>query len=158
MFPMRNRERAFILLEVMLALLILAVAMTAILRGFIMSLGTIRENTIMMKSSLLVETLLDDYELEPPVDGRADGSFADDKRFGPEWKSYFWERDVEEEDVDYDGFASDPLQEREPILFMTLRIVYDDGQYRRFVPIEVETALLPSEVFTRESLQSSQLF
>ncbi len=153
-----SARRGFVLLEVMLALLILAVAMTAILRGFIMSLGAIRENTIMLNASLLVETLMDDYELEPPVDGRAEGGFAEDSRFGEEWANYFWERDVEEEEIDYDGFPRNPLQEQEPINYMTLRIIYDDGQYRRFTPIELKTALIPAEIYSSDAVQSSQLF
>lgn len=151
-------RRAFVLIEVMVALVILAVAMTAILKGFVTVLATIRENTTATRAALLAETLMDDFELEPPVEGEADGSFADDIRFGEEYAAYFWEFEVEEVEIKYDGFPSNPLQEQEPLYEMTLRIIYDDKQYRRFVPVTVTTYLLDSEVFSREAMQSSQLF
>jgi len=154
----RATRRAFVLLEVMIALIILAVAMTAILRGFVIVLGTIRENATALKATLLVESLMDDLELEPPVEGHADGKFEDDDRFGEEYAAFGWDREVEEVQVKYDGFPADPMQEEEPLYKMTIKITYDDGKYRSFTPITVTTYLLGSEVFDREALQSSQLF
>lgn len=155
---MNATRRAFVLLEVMVALIILAVAMTAILRGFIVVLGTIRENATALKATLLAESLLDDLELEPPAEGHAEGDFADDDRFGEEYAHFSWDREVEEESVRYDGFPADPMQDEEPLYKMTVKILYDDGKYRKFTPIVVTTYLLENEIHTREALQSSQLF
>ncbi|MCB2154238.1 type II secretion system GspH family protein [bacterium] len=157
--PVQSKQRpAFVLLEVMLALVILSVAMTALLRGFILSIHTIRENNIVATATLLAETLMEDYELEPPVEGQDEGFFTDDERFGEDFKNYAWEREVEESDVDYSDAPRVELQDPEPIYEMKLQIIYDDGENRRFVPIAIDTYLLETQLFSDKALEKNQLF
>jgi len=153
-----KRAPAFILLEVMVALLILSVTMTALLRGFTIALHSIRENRIVVQATLLAESLLDDYELEPPGEGREEGSFAEDPRFGEDYAPFYWERDIDTEDPDYDDIPKSTLQENEQIFVMTLSIIYDDGRNRRFIPLRFETFLLEPQVFSDQALMGNQLF
>lgn len=155
---LRPRRRSFVLLEVMVALVILSVTLTTLLRGFIIAMSAIRQNRVVQTASLLAESLLEDYELEPPLEGRRDGSFADDERFGEAFAAYTWERDVEEVDVDYDVIPRDPLMEPEPLYQLTLVIRHDDGVHRPFKPFELTTYLLDSQLYSDEALQQNQLF
>jgi len=150
-------RKSFVLLEVTLSLVILSVTMTAVLRGFMLALDGARENAIIMKSSLLAQTLMEDYEIEPPDLGRENGAFEDDKRFGEEFENYFWERDVEEIDLRYDGFPRDPFAEELPLYELTLRVIYEDDRYR-YVPFEVTTFLVEPTLFGPDAIQQNQLF
>ncbi len=157
--PLRfKRDRSFVLLEVTVALIILAVAMTGILRGFVIGLNSIRMNKIALSATLLAESMLEDFELEPPIEGRDEGEFADDDRFGEDFKNFKWRYQVKEEEVDYDDIPKDPLQEPEPLYELELDIIYDDGRHQPFVPVSVTTYLLDTQLFSTDALQSSQLF
>ena len=154
----KKRKASFILLEVIVAMLILAVGMTAILRGFMMALSTIRENRVIEQAALLAETLMDDYEVEPPLDGKKDGAFEDDDRFGDDYAFFYWERDVDEEKLKYNDRPRNPLQELEPVYDMELKIIYDDGNYRRFEAIVIHTRLSDIQLFSDDAIQANQLF
>lgn len=154
----RSAVTAFVLLEVMISLLILTFSMTAILRGFVIAMSTVRENRLIETSSLLAQSLLDDYEIELPTEGKKDGSFSDDGRFEDAFKNFYWERVIEEEDVDYDEIPKDPLQEMEPLLNIRLKIIYDDGRYKRFTTLVVDTRLLDVQLFSQNAIQQNQLF
>lgn len=159
-FPCRPSSRAasFVLLEVTLSMMILAVVLAGLLRGFVLSMSGIRETRITNMASLLAESLMEDYEIEPPLEGRKEGDFAEDIRFGEAFANYRWERDVEEIDVDYDEIPRDPLQEPEPLFELELRIYYDDGIHRPFMPVSITTYLLDTQLFTDDAIQSNQLF
>jgi hypothetical protein len=154
----RRRRWSFVLLEVLVALLILGVAMTAVLRGFMMTNHALRENLIVLEATYLADSLVQDFELEPPLPGRHDGEFADDPRFGERFERYQWELEVEEEAIRYRKVPRKALQDPEPLYPFTLRIIYDDGQYRRFVPVQVDSALLETQLFSDNALQANQLF
>lgn len=153
-----SKKKAFVLLEVLISMLILAVATTAILRGFIIAMSTVRENMLAETSILLAQSLLDDFELEPPKKGKLDGKFEDDERFGEPFTAFFWEIDVDEERVKYDEIPKDPLQELEPLYNMELRIIYDDGKYKRSNTLVLNTRLLDLQLFSQDAIQKNQLF
>ena len=154
-----RRRRSFVLLEVTIALVILGVSMGAVLRGFMIGFYSLKEIRLIEEASLLAETMLEDYELEPPPEGDREGFFVDDPRFGEAFANYEWVRDVEEEELRYSGeVPRDPLQELEPLYRIRLEIWYDDGESRRFMPIAVETYLLDTTIFSQEAIQANQLF
>ncbi|MDK2971031.1 MAG: hypothetical protein PWP23_786 [Candidatus Sumerlaeota bacterium] len=155
---LRRTRRSFVLLEVMVALVILSVVLTTLLRGFVIAMSAIRENRVVETATLLAESLLEDYELEPPMEGSKEGTFEEDERFGEAFAAYTWERRVEEIDVDYDEIPRDPLMEPEPLYELTLSIRYDDGRHRPFRPFEITTYLMDSQLYSDEALQENQLF
>jgi type II secretory pathway pseudopilin PulG len=155
---MTRRARSFVLLEVILSLMILSIVLTTLLRGFVIALGVIRETRIVSTATLLAESLLEDYELEPPLPGSRDGLFSDDPRFGSAFAAYRWERRVDEVSIRYARVPRNPLQEPEPLYRLELSIVYDDGRHRRFTPMRLTTYLLDTELFSDEALQENQLF
>ncbi len=153
-----NNNQGFVLLEVLISMMILAISMTAILRGFMIAMSTVRDNQQIEVASLLAQSLLDDFELEPPKKGKMDGSFLDDERFGEPFKDYSWEIDVEEERVTYDEIPKDPLQELEPLYNMELKIIFDDGRYKRSVPLVINTRIMDVQLFSQTAIQNNQLF
>jgi len=154
----RKRTKSFVLLEVIISMLILAISMTAILRGFTIALSTIRVNRIVEISSHLAQSLLDDYDIVPPPTGYEEGDFSNDSRFGEQFEDYYWERRVDEEDIRYDDIPSDPLQEFEPIYDVELRIIYDNGKLRSFVPLTITTRLIETETFSENAISGNQLY
>lgn len=148
----------FMLLEVLLSMVILSVMLTALLRAFILSNNSMREAKIVATASYLAETMLEDYELEPPLDGNEEGTFAEDKRFGEDYQAYSWERRVEEIEPRYREMPRGMQRDIETMMEIRLRIIYDDGKTRRFVPMDVTTYLLDSQLFTDDALRTNQLY
>jgi hypothetical protein len=148
---------AFVLLEVTLSLLILAVTMGAALRAYIMGMNAIRENRILTVATLMAETLMDDLEIEPPIPGRMGGSFKDDPRFGEAYSVWSWERMIEEEEIKYEQKSNNPLQEAEPLYTMELKILYDDGTRQR-TPLIINTFLMSASIYSDATIQTNQLF
>ncbi len=157
-------RRAFILLEVMVAIVIMAVAMVALIRGFIVSLDSlqrIRHNEVAI---LLAESLMDDLILEPPAEGTTEGEFSDDSRFGEDFEGWSWELEVEAEEPNYEERPGGRLgQELEQIYFANIKIYYenpnfDRRQRDRTLYVEIDTILLEPDVFSIDSLQANQIF
>src|SRR5690606_15633716 len=86
---------AFILLEVMVAIVIIGVAMVALMRGFIVSLDSLQRIKQNETAILLARSLMDDLILEPPPEDRLEGKFANDPRFGDAFAGWEWEMEVE---------------------------------------------------------------
>lgn len=154
----KPRKSGFVLLEVTLAIVILAVVMTALLRGFLIAMYSVKRIEVTAVATQLAESLMEDYELEPPVRGRADGEFADDQRFGEEFANFQWRREVEIVEAEYDDIPRNPLREPEPLYKMNLQIWYDDGRNDPFLPIQINTYLMRPEIFSRQATLSNQLF
>lgn len=161
------RRRSFVLLEVTLSLIILAVAMAAVLRAFVIGFDSIKMNKVAMTASVLAETMLDDLEIVPPGEGKVTGRFDVDPRFGEGYERFSWERDVEIEEIDYDDMdMNDPLQDFEVLYRVHLRILYDTGRPTRgrrgatamFVPVDIHTYLVEATSFSDASIQGNQLF
>lgn len=160
-----RRRRSFVLLEVTLALVILALAMAAVLRAFVIGFDSIKMNKVSLTASVLAGALLDDLEIVPPGEGRVEGRFDADPRFGPDYERFTWVRDVEIEEVDYDDLeVADPLQELEVLYHVKLRILYDTGRPSRkrqpglFAAVSIDTYLLEVQAYSDPSLQGNQLF
>lgn len=156
--PSPRRRASFVLLEVTLAMMILSVVMLVSLRGFITSIGAIRELRLSMTATLLAESLLDDFELEPPSRGRGEGSFGDDERFGEPFENFTYTYTVDVIQNRYDGIPRRLFQDPEPLYEMTLEIWYDDGRFRRFRPFQTKTYLLDTQLFSDEAIVENQLF
>ncbi len=160
-----HRRRCFILLEVMVAIVIVGVAMVALLKGFILSLDTLKKIKMNEKAILLAETLMDDFVLEPPAEGDYEGEFTEDTRFGEEFEGWKWELDVEAEEPDYEERPSGRMaQDLEQLYVAELRVYYDpEGNRNRIssdgrMYVDIHTIILEPDLFSIDALQSNQLF
>lgn len=153
------RKRAFVLLEVLVAVVIMGIAFAAILRGFVLALGTVAELRTHEQAILLSKGLLQDFELEPPAKGRIEGSFADDERYGPEFAEFTFEAVIEEEDIRYRERRKGSVRsELEPVYVLDLRILHTPSRKPRRSILHLRTVLLEPTVFSQQALQSNQLF
>lgn len=156
------RVRSFVLLEVMVALVFMAVALVALLRGFTVSLDSLKKIRLNEEAIVLAKSILQDMELEPPAleNETYEGEFADDPRFGEDYEDWRWEMEVELEDVDYDVDPEGNVRrDLEPILIADLRIFYQsDVMKDEYLPIQVTTILPTPDVFSIRSIQENQLF
>jgi hypothetical protein len=154
-----RRSRSFVLLEVMLSLVILSVTLVGVMRGFVMGLNGIRETKINLQAIQLAESMLADFELEPPASDSDEGNFADDPRYGEAFENFRWEYRVEELDQRYRGETRDIDRDLEPLMLLELSIIYDNPDQRReFVPVRVETYLPELQIFSRDAIERNQLF
>jgi prepilin-type N-terminal cleavage/methylation domain-containing protein len=161
------RLRAFALLEVMVAIVIIGVAVVALLRGFILAMDTVRRIRMNETAIMLARSVLDDILLEPPAEGDYEGDFASDPRWGEEFAGWHWELQVEPEDVDYDEMPdAKGLGDLEQIYKARLIVSYGDPAATstrrrnrdRVAYIDMQTILMEPDVFSIESIARNQLF
>ena len=156
----RRGLRSFVLLEVLLSVVIAGVTLTAVLDAFITVLGTMRDKQTILTASLLAESLMAEYQIEPPEEGDEDGWFADDPRYGEEFERFSWRRDVESFEPDYDDVPSELLQELEHVYEMELTIYYHYDRRRdaRWAPVRLTTYIVEPTIFTEDAMFQNQLF
>lgn len=160
-----GRRRCFVLLEVMVAIVIVGVAMVALMRGFIISMDSMIKIKMNEEAIYLAESMFDDLILEPPSEGKHEGSFGDDIRFGEKYKDWYWELEVEEEEPDYEERPRGTLlQDLEAMYIARLKIMHEDrfgpGRHDREMRtyLNLQTILMEPDVFSMDSLEGNQLF
>ncbi len=154
------RGRAFALLEVLVALVIISVAFTAVLRGLFLGLRSLKEVRITEQALFLGESLLQDLEIEPPNEGKWSGKFSDDEaRFGKGFEAFSYEVEVREVEVRYRYKPAGTLrQELEPLYEGSIRVIHDDGHGRRAVRYNIRTYLPEFTIHTDQAIQANQIF
>lgn len=157
----RARREGFILLEVLVAMVIVAVVFVAVLRGCYIALGMSKKVRVNEQAIFLAESLLADYELEAPIeDFEREGSFGDDPRYGEEFAAFSYRIEAEEEDIRYrEKPKGKPKQDLEPVVRMTIDIFHQpQGRDEPQRLLTLNTYVLEPTIFTNEALQSNQLF
>lgn len=170
-FSLKKITRGFVLLEVILSIMILGIAIAALLRSFTISLASARRAQITTTATLLAQHILEEYEVVPPQEDHMEGSFApsdedyyydeveEARKESRRLKHYYWMVDVEIIDVDYpDHTFEGDLEDFERLIKLSVTIIYDDGQMKRFIPVRLETYLTEIEKFTYTSKRENQLF
>lgn len=154
----QSPRAAFILLEVMVSLVIVGVSMTALLRGFVMSLDTVKKVRMNEVALFLAEAFVDDLILEPPPEGRFNGEFHRDPRFGEPFEGWQWELTVEAEEPRYrERPRGLPFRRIEHEYHARLEVSYEDD-FDRTTYLTLDTILMDPDVFSAQALQSNQLF
>jgi len=154
----RPSRSGFMLLEVMVAIIIIAVAAVALLKGFFLSLDNVNRVRRNEQAILLTRGLMDDLIIEPPAAERQDGRFSDDPRYGEAYAGWLWEIDVEEIEVDYEERPSGVLfQDTEVLYKATIRISLEEND-RVEQYVELETFLMDPDIFSPQAIQENQLF
>jgi prepilin-type N-terminal cleavage/methylation domain-containing protein len=155
-------RRGFVLLEVMVAVLIIGVALVALLRGFIISLDQLKRIRYNEQAILLAKSLMDDMVLEPPAEGRFEGNFGDDPRFGEEFAEWHWRVEVQVEEPDYEARPKGTLfQEMEEVYYMQVEILREETvgrENRQYLYLDLHTIAMESDIFSTRAIQGNQLF
>jgi len=147
-------SRSFILLEILVALVILGVALAAVLRSFTNGLKSISYDRKISQAVLLAQALLEDFEIEPPEEDRAEGTFE------PDWPDYSYQAEFERVAIKYrDITASTFKRNLEPMRKVTLRIYYRGPNSIRTVSLlELETYLTDIEKYAPATKNMHGLF
>ena len=149
------RARGYALLDVVLAITILAVVVLVSLQTFHRALSAVRRGEVMARASMYAEAKIQEFQLNPPAeDLQLEGSFAEDpfyrdERLFPDADNFFWRADFEIEEVEYE----------DTLTRLNFRVIHDDGDrgFNRWVPLEIDTYLLGHERHSLESRRENLL-
>ncbi len=158
-FKTKSRRAAseaggFVLIEVMVSLVILGISVAALMQSFTISLTAIRKNEIVTQACVLAESVLQLAEVQPPAGRKTEGTFEEEG-----FPRYSYKMEYADEEIKYRNLKNSAKDaELEPLRHIRLTITYTDGRLKTFVPVEVETFLLPLERFTQRSKHENELF
>jgi len=143
-----------VLLEVIVALTILGVGLTVVMRSFTLSLKATRRERVITTGSLLANYLVDQFQVMPPI-----GVPFDQGDFGQDYPGFSWEMSLEGEEPRYVVDSERLYQEKYFRQRMVVRVWYQHP-YRRdpMLAAEAETYLLGLERFSDQTKQEMQLF
>lgn len=143
-----------VLLEVIVSLVILGISVATLMRSFTISMTAIRKNDVTTQACLLAESLVQDFEINPPKTKTARGSFEE---MG--YPKFFWNMDIKEEEIKYRNLKTKSrVDNLKPLQKMHVTITYDDGRLKKFSPVDMEVYLMPIERFTFRSKFLNELF
>ena len=94
-----KRRSAFVLLEVVVSLAILAIALSAVLRSLTMSMRAATLSRQVTVATMLSRNLIAEWELAPPAPGALEGDFS------PMYPNFTYEATLQAEEIDYRGQA-----------------------------------------------------
>lgn len=159
--PPVRRARGFVLLEVMISIVIIAIAVVALLKGFVISLDRLNKIRREEQALYLARSVMDDLQLNPPPARTFEGNFSDDPRYGDDFTGWRYRIEVEAEEPDYTERPAGTInQDLEQIYYVHLEILLaQDERSREATPvISVYTALMEADVFGTKAIQENQLF
>jgi len=141
-------EKAFVLLEVLVALVILSLGATAILQSLRQSLKASQHAQVVNTAALLAESLLEEVQVTPPDPGGYSGDFGED------FPEYNYSMTVKEERMNYRGnerkVDRDDLR---PLKLVQLQVFHTKGQERDPVRVfNISSAVLGLQKFTNQAL------
>lgn len=148
-----SRRRAFMLLEVILSLAILALASAVVMRAYTVSMKTIQKSEIITVATFLAESLVEEMDLRGWKSGRQEGNF------GERFPEYYWAAKVEERRLSYNhvgsGVKADDL---EPLQTIEVAIYYQRGDHKPYSPLRFSYHPLRLEAFSSQAKFENQLF
>jgi len=151
----RRHDGAFILLEVIVALAILGLAIASVMRGFTIGLSTLQRNRVTCVGMTLAQRLLEEYEVELPPLGKEEG------HFGEAFPHYGWERDIERQEVKYDGTRMNVAGNEMADMYLIHLTVYyyrDADDNKPIIAADVDTAFTQFEHFSFATRLRSGLY
>lgn len=148
-FASPPRHRAFLLLEVLVSLGILALLLTTVLRSFTTSLKAARRSSQITIATMLGRSLVEGWEMEPPPLGESQGDF------GEAFDDFYYRVVYDQEVLDYEdtGELTD-VGRMAYLRRVSVDIYFLPDTKRRPKPrrlLHFESALTSAEKFTRES-------
>ncbi len=151
----RGQRQAFMLLEVIVALVILGISVAAIMRSFTVSMKGIRRNDVVTRACVLAEGFLQDLELEPEKARTSRGTFEEDG-----YPEYSWELTVEEEEIRYRHLQTKvKARDLRSLRHATLFVYYHNASMRSPDQVlELHLYFPPIERFRFDSKFYNELF
>ena len=153
--------RAFVLLEVMIAIMIVAIAFVALMKGFVISLDRLNRIRSEEQALYLARSMMDDLQLNPPPAKTFEGKFSDDSRYGDEFAGWRYKLEVESEEPDYDERPIGKInQDLEEVYYVHLEVSKgeDDRSRDSRTILNLYTILMEADIYSTKALQANQLF
>jgi len=149
-----RRSRSFVLLEILIAVVLLGTALTAMLRCFTNGLKSVSRDRKVTQGVLLAQGLLDDYEIEAPESDHVEGDF------GPDFPGFSYTADFEWVEVKYRNIDLRlTKQEFDPLRKVTLCVYYRPSSMGKATQVVgVETYLTGIEKHATQSKLLNALF
>lgn len=154
-------RRAFVLLEVMIAIMIVAIALVALVKGFVISLDRLGRLRAEEQALYLARSLMDDLQLNPPPAKTFEGKFSDDSRYGDEFAGWRYKLEIESEEPDYEERPIGKInQDLEQVYYVHLEISKgeDDRARETRTILNLYTVLMEADIYSVKALQANQLF
>lgn len=154
-----RHDRAFVLLEVLVALVIVAVAMTGLLRGFVLALDTVKKIHQNETAILLGKSMMDDLVIEPAAEGDYEIDLGEDPRYGEDFDGWSIELEIVADEPDYKlRPPGKMLQELEAVYIVERLSIYFEDDFGRREVLRLHTILLEPDLFSQAAIQQNQLF
>lgn len=151
---MDKKQAGFILLEVIISLVIMAVTITTILRSFSVSIRGTHKAEIATVATILAEELLHEFEIQRPEGDEVEGDFSRDG-----FPNYFWSAKFEELAIDYPDITLDKkIGDLKSLKQVTIDVYYDDKVRSPYRAVQLVGALTGLEKFTYESKRENLLY
>lgn len=148
-----SRSYAFLLLEVVLALGILGMAATVLMRSYAMGATAIQRSELITTACMLASGLMDELEVFPPESSRASGTFGDD------FPGFSWDVEVQRDRLRYDHATTNvPTRELEDLLIYVVTITYaPPGIHRPYTPLYFSYHPTSIELFSMNAKFENQI-
>jgi prepilin-type N-terminal cleavage/methylation domain-containing protein len=150
----RGSVRAFVLLEILIAMVILGIAMAAVLRCFTNGLKSVSYDRRITQAVLLAQDLLEDFEVEAPEEDKVEGSFA------PDFPDFIYVAEFKQVEIKYrDIGATMRKKELEYLRKVQLQIYYQPPSgTKRVSLLDFETYLTGIEKYAPNTKSLNALF
>ncbi len=141
-----RHSKSFVLLEVLIALTILGVTVSAILRSFSQSLSAVRRIEVQTQAAFFAHQLLDEFEINPPDEGTTEGGFGD------AYREYSYVATVRYEMPDYgESRVHKDIGQFFPLRLVAIEINYDNGRNAPFQAASIHSAIMGFERFSEQA-------
>jgi Tfp pilus assembly protein PilV len=153
--PRSERRRcAFVLLEILIAIVLLGIALASVLQCFTNGLKSVSYDRKITQAVLLAQGLLEDFEIEAPEEEKVEGNF------GTEFPGFSYTAEFKQVPIKYrDITATMFKKEMEPMRKVAVRIYYHPVNGTKTVRLlDFETCLTDIEKYAPGAKNLNGLF
>ena len=148
----RARGGGFALVEVILALTILGIAVSALMHSFTQSFQATRVMEIQTQAAMLAQQLMEEYEVRPPQEELIEAGF------GPSYPTFWYQVRMEYVEPQYprQGRQDREIEQYFAMRRLDITIHYRDltDPRRDFIPLRVSTAIVGFEKYSADTKRS----
>lgn len=150
-----RRRKGFALLEVLISAVVLAIALSTLMRSFTLSMNAVRKNDVITQGCILAEGLMQNLEISPPTSRKSSGTFEEEG-----FPEYSYDINFKEEVPSYKNLPKGvKLEAPVPIRTVNVLISYTGKNSTKSEPItSLDLILPPIERWKFESKFLNELF